>query len=122
MKIIVLGGAGDVGSRAVEELVLMDNVTQVTICDYNRTAAEALHKKLSSSSPSTVTTTVLVVDATNHTALVQAIRGHDVCASALGPFHRFEVPCALAAIEAHVPYCSVCDDWNAAADVLENLQ
>jgi hypothetical protein len=60
------------------------------------------------------------VDAFIHSQLVEAISGHDVCASALGPFHLFECRCAKAAIEAHVDYCSVCDDWNAAADVIDN--
>ena len=35
MKIIVLGGAGDMGSRAVEELAEAEGVEQVTIADRN---------------------------------------------------------------------------------------
>jgi saccharopine dehydrogenase-like NADP-dependent oxidoreductase len=64
---------------------------------------------------------VLGVDATDHGAVVAALRGYDLAASALGPFHRFELPLARAAIEAGVDYASVCDEWQAAEAVLDQL-
>ena len=40
MQIIVLGGAGDMGSRAVEDLATTEGVRRVTIADRNVPAAE----------------------------------------------------------------------------------
>ena len=161
MRVIVLGGAGDVGSRVVEDMASRAEVTHVTIADRNERAARQLLDKLrqrgnmpppqpaplegpsvesaplmpstapaaSSSAASSgrggaaplATVSIAIVDAFKHESLVRAIAGHDVCSSALGPFHLFEVRCARASIEAEVPYCSVCDDWNAAGDVIDKL-
>ncbi len=118
MKLIVLGGAGDVGSRAVEDLASTPGVERVTICDRNVAAAEAIAARLRGA-PAAVE--VVGVDADDHRAVVAALRGHDVAASALGPFHRFERPLARAAIEAGVDYASVCDEWQAAEQVLDEL-
>jgi saccharopine dehydrogenase-like NADP-dependent oxidoreductase len=49
------------------------------------------------------------------------MQGHDVAASALGPFFMFEAPLVRAAIEAGVDYASVCDDWSAAQQVLDDF-
>jgi len=46
MKIIVLGGAGDMGSRAVEELAKAEGVEQVTIADRNLEAAHQIANRL----------------------------------------------------------------------------
>ena len=119
MKIIVLGGAGDIGSRVVEDIAGQSDVTHITIADRNEAAA--LQLKLRVSKKSSAQIDVAVVDAFHNESMVRAIKGHDVCASALGPFHLFEVRCCKAAIEAGAMYCSVCDDYNAASDVIDQL-
>jgi lysine 6-dehydrogenase len=115
MKIIVLGGAGDVGSRAVEDLVLSPDVEMVTIADRNTAAADRLAAELRGRGAQIE---VRAVDASDQRALVEAMRGHDIAASTLGPFYRFETKLASAAIEAGVDYASICDDWSAAQAVL----
>ena len=42
MKIIVLGGAGDMGSRAVEELAAAEGIEQVTVADRNLDGANEI--------------------------------------------------------------------------------
>lgn len=130
MKVIVLGGAGDVGSRAAEEIALGGNndVEVVTIADRNEAAAHKVKVRIEQRAALSLGAgrrapeiRVAVVDAFHHAGLVAAIKGHTLAASALGPFHLFEVRCARASIEAGVDYCSVCDDWNAAADVIDLL-
>jgi hypothetical protein len=121
MRCIVLGGAGDVGSRVVDDLATTPGVTLVTIADRNLQVAEDIQAQLLTNTSVTAKVEVAQCDAFNHESLVSAITGHDVCASALGPFHLFEVRCARASIEAGVRYCSVCDDWNAAGDVIDEL-
>jgi len=118
MKIIVLGGAGDMGSRAVEDLVISSGVDLVTIADRNLAAAEKLATSLKGRGAQVK---AQPVDADDPLALVEAIRGHDVAASGLGPFFRYETKLASAAIEAGADYASICDDWSAAQAVLAEL-
>jgi saccharopine dehydrogenase-like NADP-dependent oxidoreductase len=113
MRVIVLGGAGDMASRAARELAAEPDVTAVTIADYDRAAAERLAlaqgEKVSAK----------WVDANDHQSLVEVIRGHDAAASGIGPFYHFEARVARAAVEARVPYVSLCDDYDGAQAVLE---
>lgn len=119
MKVIVLGGAGDIGSRVVEDLASQPDIQQITIADRNEAAAIQLKLRVSRTTSANIE--VAIVDAFKHDEMVKAIRGHDVCSSALGPFYLFEVRCCKASIEAGAMYCSVCDDFNAAQDVIDQL-
>ncbi len=116
MKVIVLGGAGDMGSRAVEDLAVSEGVTQVTIADRNVEIARQMAGRLEGKGAKV---DVKSVNANDHAGLVEAIRGYDVAASALGPFFKFEAKLVRAAIEAGVDYCSICDDWDAAESVID---
>jgi lysine 6-dehydrogenase len=113
MDVIVLGGAGDMGSRAVRDLAVDPEVSTLTIADVHRERARELAASLRPDSVDAIQ-----IDADDHPALVSALRGHDAAAGAIGPFYRYEVPVARAAIEARVPYVSLCDDYDAARDVL----
>ena len=113
MRIIVLGGAGDMASRAVRDLAGQPDVSALTVADFNLPAAERLAAELGDK------VSAVWVDANDHDALVQAVRGHDAAASGIGPFYRYEAKVAQAAIEAGVPYVSLCDDYDAAQAVLE---
>lgn len=114
MQIIVLGGAGDMGSRAVDELSKAEGVTRVTIADRNVPVAEMLAARLAGRRAKV---DVRAVDARSHGDLVEAMRGYDVAASALGPFYLFEAKLVAAALDADVNYCSICDEWQAAEEV-----
>ncbi|MGD9048443.1 MAG: saccharopine dehydrogenase NADP-binding domain-containing protein, partial [Anaerolineae bacterium] len=78
MRIIVLGGAGDMASRAVRELAAEPDVTRVTIADCNLETAERLASELGEKVVATR------VDANDQDALVAAIGGHDAAASGIG--------------------------------------
>lgn len=114
MRIIVLGGAGDMGQRAVRTLAACPAVRHLTIADRNATAAQALAAELGG--PPRVV--AQAVDATRPSDLVAALRGHDAAAGAIGPFYKFEVPLVQAATAARVPYVSLCDDYDAAQAAL----
>ncbi|MEW5784352.1 MAG: saccharopine dehydrogenase NADP-binding domain-containing protein [Bacillota bacterium] len=114
MKIVVLGGAGDMGSEAVRDLIQSTDVEQVTIADRNVKAAEKLAVELGGERLA-----VEEVDATSHQDLVRVLKGHSAAAGALGPFYRFEKPIVEAALDAGVNYVSICDDHDAAAAVLD---
>jgi lysine 6-dehydrogenase len=114
MKVIALGGAGDMGRRAVADLALQPDVQELTVADYNSDAARRLAVELGG--PPHVAP--LRVDANNHSALVNSLLGHDVAFNAIGPFYKFEAAVARAAIEAGVPLVTICDDYDGAEEVL----
>ncbi len=114
MRVMVLGGAGDMGSEAVRDLASAPDVVAITIADLNTETAERLASEIEGSKID-----VCRIDATSHVELVTAMRGYDVVAGALGPFYRFERPVVEAALEAGVDYVSICDDHDAVGAVLE---
>ncbi len=113
MKVIAIGGAGAMGRRAVMDLAATDSVTQVTIADYDLEAAQRLAAELGPKCRA------VRADADDHSGLVELIRGHDVALGTAGPFYKYEAKMARAAIEAGAHYVSICDDYDAAAEVLE---
>jgi saccharopine dehydrogenase-like NADP-dependent oxidoreductase len=115
MDILVMGGAGDMGSKTVEDLAGVSGVGRLTIADVNLVGARELASKLEGS---TAQVAAEPVDANDHAGLVRAMSGYDVVASALGPFYMFEAKLVRAALEAGVDYISICDDWSAAQDVI----
>lgn len=119
MRIVVLGGAGDVGSRAVEDLASSAGVVAVTVADRDGDAAARVADR--ARQPGGAEVVPVIVDAHDPQRLVEVVRGHDVAASALGPFHKFEVRLVQAALDAGVDYASVCDEWDAAEAVLQRF-
>jgi len=118
MKIVVLGGAGHMGSRAVEDLSESAGVDEITIADQNVVRAREIAQQLSASQ---ATIHVAAVDANIKDSLVAVMRGHDVVASALGPFYRFETKLVSAALEADVDYASICDEWEPTQKVIDKF-
>ena len=118
MKIIVLGGAGEMGSRAAEDLVVAEGVSLVTIADRKEAAAERIAGALQGKG---ATVDACYVDAFDHAGMVDAMRGYDVAASALGPFYVFESRLIQAALESGVNYCSICDEWEPAEMALDRF-
>ncbi|MDW7685020.1 MAG: saccharopine dehydrogenase NADP-binding domain-containing protein [Bacillota bacterium] len=114
MKVVVLGGAGDMGSVAVRDLVFFSKAEKITIADRNVKAAEKLAASLGDCRVS-----VEKVDATSHVDLMRVMRGYTIVAGALGPFYRFELPIVKAALDAGADYVSICDDHDAAEKVLQ---
>ena len=114
MKVVVLGGAGVMGGRAVEDLASSPGVDMITVADRDTGRAQALAE---SNPAGPAVLKVQEVDATDHASLVGVMRGHDVAASALGPFYLFESRLVAAALEAGTDYVSICDDWSATQDV-----
>lgn len=115
MNILVMGGAGDMGSKTVEDLAATPGISRVTVADRDSRGARELAGRLAGSTAEVV---ALEVDAMDHRGLVEAMAGKDVVASALGPFYLFETRLVKAALEAGVDYVSICDDWCAAQDTI----
>ncbi len=111
-KILVLGGAGHIGSAIVSELRSLDPSSEITIADKNVEKAEEIAETVGGS------VKVLQVDAASE-ALVDAIRGFDVAVSALGPFYKFGVPVLKAALRAGVNFVDINDDYDATEEALK---
>jgi saccharopine dehydrogenase-like NADP-dependent oxidoreductase len=112
IRILVLGAAGQVASHTVRELVAEQDVSAVTVADRDYEAAMRLASELGDR------VSAVAIDANDHIGLVAASRGHDVVANAIDPFRCHEARVAHAAIEAGVPYVSLCDDYDSARTVL----
>jgi saccharopine dehydrogenase-like NADP-dependent oxidoreductase len=113
MRIIVFGGAGDMGSRAVEDLAAREEVELVTIADRDTVKAQRLAARLGSR------VKTVEVDADDLPGLAAAMAGHQVAAGALGPFYRYERTLVEAALVAGTDYVSICDDHDALQSVQE---
>lgn len=114
-RVIIFGGAGDMGSRAVEALAETGEVSLITVADRDEDAAHALARRLDSARTRVQAT---ALDARDHGAVVEAMSRHHVAASTLGPFYRFEVGLVSAALEAGVHYTSICDEGEPTEQVL----
>jgi saccharopine dehydrogenase-like NADP-dependent oxidoreductase len=113
VKILLLGGTGDMGRRAAKDLVLAQDVDLVTIAGRTSAKAESLAREVGPKAKAAA------VDVNAHGPLIELMREHDVVAGAVGPYYLYEVPLARAAIAAGVPYVSLCDDYDGAQGVLE---
>lgn len=113
MRVIALGGAGAMGRLAVKTLAASEAVSELTIADYNLEGAGVLAGELGEKCTATK------LDADNHGEMVDAVRGHDAALGTIGPFYKYEAKMARACIEAGVNYVSICDDYDAAAGLLE---
>lgn len=113
MKVTVFGGAGDMGSEAVRDLVRADDVERLVVADYNKTAARKLVSDLADSRVEAE-----FCDANDHDATVELMKEADVVLSCVGPFYAFEEKMIRAAIDARRPYVSICDDYDAAEAAL----
>jgi saccharopine dehydrogenase-like NADP-dependent oxidoreductase len=112
MKVIVLGGAGDMGSEAARDLASRRVVGKVIIADANRRRAEKLCEEIGRKAE------FVRIDALNNDQVAQTMKSADVALSCLGPFYKFEEKMVRAAMAARVNYVSICDDFDAAEATL----
>jgi lysine 6-dehydrogenase len=112
MKVLVLGGAGDMAQVALKELGREEEVCRVTIADMHLKKAESLALERGEKFQAAK------VDGMDHNGLVGLMRQHDVVLGYIGPFYIFEQRMAKAAIETGINYVSICDDYDAYLEVI----
>ncbi|HEY8487570.1 MAG TPA: saccharopine dehydrogenase NADP-binding domain-containing protein [Thermaerobacter sp.] len=118
MRFVVFGGGGDMGRRAVLELVRTPGVAQVTVADLNLEAARSVAAAAGAQAAAGCRVTAEAVDVLAPGAAAALMAGHDVAVGAAGPFYLLEEPLVRAAIDARRLYISLCDDHDAARRVL----
>ena len=113
MKVLVLGGCGEVGIFGTKDLVKTEDVSKVIIGDYNiekakKTVAEIGSPKLSAK----------YIDINEHEGLVKAMKGADVVLNYAGPGYLLAVKVVKAAIEAGRHLVDVGDSFDPAVEAL----
>ena len=108
-KLVILGGAGDMGEKVVRE-VAGKTGHEVVIADYNLPRASRLAQELGVNARQ--------VDVRERPALLEVLGDAVLVVNCVGPFYRFAAPVALAAIEAGVDYIDICDDDDATLNLL----
>lgn len=112
-KIVVLGGAGHIGSRIVKELHDLDSSVEIMIADKNVEKARDVARDVGGN------INVAGVDASVEESIVNVLKGYDVAINAIGPFYRFGVPILRAAIRAGVNFVDINDDYDATFEALK---
>ncbi|MBU0495223.1 MAG: saccharopine dehydrogenase NADP-binding domain-containing protein [Chloroflexi bacterium] len=110
MKIVVLGGCGDMGSHAVRDLIAHTD-HHVIIADYRVDRAKALADELGPRANG------VFVNAEDPASLASVLGVADVAMGCVGPFYHFAPKMAQAAIAARVNYVDICDDWGPIEEV-----
>lgn len=113
MRIVALGGAGDMGRYAVHAAVKYDFIEEIVVADLELAAAERVAGRAGSKARAAA------VDAADAAGLRNLLRGTDVVLNTVGPFYRFGVPILEAAIDAGCHYLDICDDWEPTLAMLE---
>ncbi len=93
MKVVCLGAAGGMGSRAAHELAKVPGIDHLVLADRVRTGHVDTE-----------------VDVTNADALRSVLSDADLVLNCTGPFFRFGVPVVEAALDTGTMYVDICDD------------
>ncbi len=116
MKVLFLGGGGDMAVDALRELNReAKKVELVTIVDIDPEKARAKIGALGLS----LKTEVEGHDLFDRDWLVERAKAHDVVLNFAGPFYTTEKYCAEAALAAKKPYVSIADDYDAYLEVVK---
>lgn len=103
MKILVVGGHGDIGSCVVEKLIESSS-HQTTIAGRNLKRAHSACKTFKDS------VGAIQVDVDNRATLTAAFESFDLVINCAGPFYKYGANAAIAAIETRTHYIDICDD------------
>ncbi|MCB8913453.1 saccharopine dehydrogenase NADP-binding domain-containing protein [Rhodococcus rhodochrous] len=115
MRVVFVGGAGAMGSRAVRTAAGFDEFTELVIADFNLEAAQSLAAELGPR----VSAVKFDANTDDARALFDGAWG---VLSTLGPFTRFGTKIMGAAIASGCHYVDINDDWEPTLEALELTQ
>ena len=119
-RIVVLGGAGNMGRVAVRTAASLDGIREVIIADRDLAAAEKIASETASSAK--VRVHAEQIDVTDSMTLRRLLSEAGAVLNTTGPFHKFGVPILRAAIEARTHYLDICDDWEPTLEMMREHQ
>jgi saccharopine dehydrogenase-like NADP-dependent oxidoreductase len=112
VKVLAVGGAGDMGRVGAETIALEGVVDSVVIADLDggraRDVAASIGPKASA----------IELDITDTAALDAALSEVDLVLNTVGPFFRFGPPVLEAAIRTRTDYADIMDDWQPTVEML----
>ncbi|GAA5108326.1 saccharopine dehydrogenase family protein [Haloechinothrix salitolerans] len=112
-RVLVIGGAGEMGTHTCGVLAGADEIAEVIIADRDIDRARELAATLG------VKATPLQLDLTDSGSLKEALGKADIVLNTAGPFYLFGKHVLNAAIEAGTTYLDICDDWEPTLDMLQ---
>ena len=115
-SVIVLGGAGEMGRKAVSIISDFENIGELVVADFDLASAEKIVAK--NASEAKIPLKAVSVDVTDSEQLISLLEGKDIVLNMTGPFYRLGVPVLEAAIAAGCHYLDICDDWEPTIDML----
>lgn len=107
-RVTILGGAGAVGSVAVQALAASDVFSEVVVADIALEQARKMVERLGAGKLAAVE-----LDARDPASIRGAIAGSSVVLNCVGPFYEFGPVILKAALDAKIDYVDVCDDLDA---------
>jgi len=113
-RVIVLGGAGQVGSVAVEALVASGEFSEVAVADYAIEKAREFISLVGSDKLS-----AHFCDARDPQSIKDVVKGYDIVLNCVGPFYKTQTTVVKAIIEAGKNYVDIADDVGAYVDTLK---
>lgn len=113
-KVVVLGGAGGMGSMAVKDLAIHDHFDEVVVADVNLLAAQQVVEAVNHSK-----VTAAQIDVTQHDQLTALLQGASIVINFVGPYYKFAPMIIRACMEVKVDYVDICDDYDAAERIIE---
>jgi saccharopine dehydrogenase-like NADP-dependent oxidoreductase len=113
-KVIVLGGAGGMGTMAVKDLALNKRFSEIVIADVNIEAANQIAGEVNSDRVSTAS-----IDVTDRKVLVELLSDASIVINFVGPFYKYAPMIIEACMEAKTNYVDICDDYDAAEEILK---
>ncbi|MGH2730373.1 MAG: saccharopine dehydrogenase family protein, partial [Actinomycetota bacterium] len=114
MRVLVVGATGSIGRRTAAEFARSSEVHGLVVAATDGDRAERVAMILGGSSGKV---RAAEVDVRRAGTLAQAAAEADVVVSCAGPAYLLEASSVEGAIEASVPYISLCDDHPATAEV-----
>lgn len=112
--IVVLGGAGAVGSVAVKTLAAGKDFSQIIIGDFNTDRAGEVAASIGAENVS-----VRKFDARDPQSIREVIEGADLVLNCVGPFYSTVKPILSAVLEAGINYVDICDDVDVTLEILD---
>ena len=117
MKVLSLGGSGDMGRMCVAILLESSKISSITVADKNYERAKDFVEMMESNKLEAAE-----IDVTEHNKLVQLISSHDLVVNTVGPYYKFSKMILEATIEAKKNYIDINDDAKPTLDSLDMNQ
>ncbi len=112
MKVLALGGCGDMGRYAVRTLLAEGLCQKIIIADLDGPSAKAFARECGPD------TAWLQVDVSDPKSLKAALSEADLVMNTVGPYFRFGEKVLSAYIESGCHYIDINDDWEPTLDML----